>query len=1663
MEHDYDLLKAKAGAKKCNIKSNRKSMRRFMAILLSAVLAAGICLPAMAVEQPEIQTEEASGAASNDTEQVAEVEPEEVIEETGADENEAEEASGGTENVTAVEDQDTVTADRQTEDEAEIIAEDTESTEDAESTEVAGTAETTDSTTNAEIAAEVEPEKNAVTDDGALAGTSGETSNWLADYDYNILGTDTGEDYVLLESYLGADTEVTVPGTAQVEGQTYQVTAHADLWNSYPFEKITLGSGFLLPDYCDSYFASAESLVSVDISAADASNVVFMNYMFSGCSNLQDVNLGKINVYQLREAGYMFSDCSSLEEIEINCFSVSHAYEFSGMFSGCSNLRRADLGGCYWGDCWYVSDVFDGCVNLEEIVTPEYIRNSCDLPVCMADESGNLYTSLPQLSGSITLHAVEVPSWLSDYRFRIVDGEQAISLEEYYGLDSEIIVPASTNWGEKEYQIKLSGDCPWEEGVTSLSFEEGCAISGYNYRFFSDMKDLQILDLRNVDFSDLRNMEEPIVGCDDLQYLYLPANMSFVFKLGRVFVDDNNNTYTEVPQGLPYSITLRPGFASEWLEGYSYSISDNTIQLENYLGNQEDIVVGSSAEINGTTYSKVSFWRSCWRGSDIRSIAFEDGVIFPESLTWMFENFDQLESVNFGTPAATQIVSIDALFEGCHNLREADLSGLDLSGCEEYASHVFLGCSALETISFPAGVVSDIELPGPFVNENGTIYTSIPKNLDQSINLTRAEMSDWLEKYHFEVSGDRIILLRSKTGYGPGYDYGDYPVIYTVPGSAEIGTSQFNKIELSKGLWGAWQDLRELSFEQGVILPADCEGLFDYCDFEKIDLSQVEVSNAENMNSMFSNCYNLETIITPKNVTLNAGLPGVFADENNRTYCNLPKNLSDSITLTKTVAGNWLDDYDFYVSGNKIVLMTYKGHDTDVTVPGSVTLGDTVFNIIEITENVFDDYRYEHGGSSETIKHLSFGKGVQFPADSTRLFFGSYNLESISLTNVDTSNVTNMSEMFANCRYLTSLDLSGFDTSNVADMSYMFANCENLTSLDLSGFDTSNVTSMGEMFYYCTSLTSLNLNGFDTSKVIDMSEMFYKCSNLTSLDVSMFDTRNVTNIVCTFEGCDSLLELDLSNWDLSSLSRVGRHTFSGKTPVIRTPVNVPMRVELWGVYTGSDGLTYDILPIDTETSILLTWISESGDSHGHISGDPIWDSVSIGSQPQDVEAKEGEQVTFSVGVSAANPTFQWQWSKDGETWKNSTAAGCNTDTFSFTMSAKYAGRIYRCVVSNGINTAYSRGALLSLKVPVEIISDPEDVSVKEGEQATFTVVAEGENLSYQWQWSKDGVTWKNSTAAGYNTDTFSFKMNAKYAGRQYRCMVTDGNETFYSKGGLLSLKALISIISGPEDVSAQEGEQATFTVVAEGENLSYQWQWSKDGVTWKNSTAAGCNTDTLSFKMNAKYAGRQYRCMVTDGTETAYTEGGLLSLKALISIISEPEDVRAKEGNQATFTVAAEGENLSYQWQWSKDGTTWKNSTAAGYNTDTFSFKMSAKYAGRQYRCMITNGTDTVYTRGALLSVAGAIEIVSEPEDVSVRVGEPATFAVAAEGENLSYRWQWSKDGVTWKNSIAAGYNTDTFSFTMNAKYEGRRYRCMITDGTETVYTRGALLSVISN
>ena len=128
----------------------------------------------------------------------------------------------------------------------------------------------------------------------------------------------------------------------------------------------------------------------------------------------------------------------------------------------------------------------------------------------------------------------------------------------------------------------------------------------------------------------------------------------------------------------------------------------------------------------------------------------------------------------------------------------------------------------------------------------------------------------------------------------------------------------------------------------------------------------------------------------------------------------------------------------------------------------------------------------------------------------------------INLSNFNTSNVTNMGQMFYYSQAQKIIGLDKFNTYKVTNMNNMFYNSQ-VVSIDVSSFDTSNVTNMTSMFEG-TKISSIDLSNFDTQKVVFMGSMFASCPNLTTIYASnKFVTNAVTNGSDVFDKTTNLV------------------------------------------------------------------------------------------------------------------------------------------------------------------------------------------------------------------------------------------------------------------------------------------------------------------------------------------------------------------------------------------------------------------------------------------------------------------------------------------------------------------------------------------------------------
>ena len=413
------------------------------------------------------------------------------------------------------------------------------------------------------------------------------------------------------------------------------------------------------------------------------------------------------------------------------------------------------------------------------------------------------------------------------------------------------------------------------------------------------------------------------------------------------------------------------------------------------------------------------------------------------------------------------------------------------------------------------------------------------------------------------------------------------------------------------------------------------------------------------------------------------------------------------------------------------------------------------------------------------------------------------------------------------------------------------------------------------------------------------------------------------------------------------------------------------------------------------------------------------ETAAISQHPEDVSVPVGESASFSVSATVPATAYQWQTLDADSTWKDIT--GANSDTYTIT-SATIAqnGSQYRCVVTTaGGEELISNPATLTVYEETEITKQPENASAIEGRAARFSVTASGTGLEYQWQTLNDNGEWENITGAtdsSYTVLAAKLEMN----GNQYRCVVSgaDGKE-INSDAAKLTVNEGTAITRHPADEAVAVGEDAMFTVVADGHELTYQWQKLSDEGVWEDITGANKSSYTVTDAA-LDMDGGEYRCIVTGKDSEAISGSAELTVYVNTEITKQPGDATVTEGATAVFSVTADGTDLDYQWQVNR-GSGWMDIEDAiapvCYVTPT-----AVGMTGNQYRCVVS-GADgetktsnaaklTVSDTGYFISVAVYGEGTASASKTTANAGEKISLSAEPAGGYHFESWVVVYGGV---------------------------------------------------
>ena len=120
---------------------------------------------------------------------------------------------------------------------------------------------------------------------------------------------------------------------------------------------------------------------------------------------------------------------------------------------------------------------------------------------------------------------------------------------------------------------------------------------------------------------------------------------------------------------------------------------------------------------------------------------------------------------------------------------------------------------------------------------------------------------------------------------------------------------------------------------------------------------------------------------------------------------------------------------------------------------------------------------------------------------------------------------------------------------------------------------------------------------------------------------------------------------------------------------------------------------------------------------------------------------------------------------------------------------------------------------------------------------------------------------------------------------------------------------------------------------------------------------------------------------------------------------------------------------------------------------------------------MISNSAGSVTTGTATLTVTEDVTppvqptvkkpgISKQPQNVSVKAGEQATFTVAATGTDLKYQWQIDRNDGKGFADIAGADRASYTTSAVDKNCNGYKYQCVISNSAGSVTTNAATLTV---
>ena len=1383
-------------------------------------------------------------------------------------------------------------------------------------------------------------------------------------------------------------------------------------------------------------FSGCSDLTNLDLSSFDTSNITMMDKMFSGCSDLTSLDLSNFNTSNVTDMRLMLAGCASLTTLDLSSFNTSNVTDMWGMFKGCSGLTTLDLSNFNTTNVKFMREMFYNC------------------------------------SGLTTLD-------LSSFNTSNV-----------------------TDMGYMFY------DCG---SLTTLDLSSFNTSNVTDMRYmFSDCSGLTTLDLSGFDTSSVRYITNILSNCTNLEELKTPGNNAVVITLPHKMYDRSGTEYNEIPI-LTKSVELSKTQAGE---DPGFIVCDGVKATF-------DVATGELVfDSDGGTLCRDWIQRISISKSDIKIIKAKNifsRIVLPADSSSLFDGFDNLIKLDLSCFDTSNVTNMNTMFKGCSSLTYLNLNNMNMSNVQ-MMNGMFNGCRNIKRVDLPVSVTKLVNGMFSGCNSLTDIYFN---GTDEQWNNVSKEDQSIPESVTVHFSATRVAA--SQTHYSSDIYYGGTGLGKTNEEQIREYYRQFastidsymntlkDSVKAEANTNENVLSLREVdeakkqpaltipgTVTSNSIIDAAYAGLAEFYNrfdndhpaLAKINLSlsmtEIESKIITEISRSFKT-YQFSMNHNGRKVECN------ISSEYNAFFGSITvEGIRFTVVSDNRVNANTMAEY-LKILNERAEQVSKDGLKEYMKIFNKETC------ITSITEQTFTglfnkiyDYMLDKGYGKVTKYSAALYRGYKITKDVTALKNGELSdklKNSLSLYD-QIKNMSFSDSSIRNEALKTSLQNVESARARLENALYNYTYHPDEALNKKRGWFEKFTNGFKRYIGKCPVDFTIydengNILGWTNGSYCEFDEPIYIEMSGDVENIYIPDDIQV-NVVATATG-DGSMSYMVEQYNGETI--IGRLNYydvpltEGESYTQSLPAGsiIDESITLVGS-EGSEISGSEYIDANTDAICSVSCdVCDGGEIYGageYVRGDyaeliafaesgysfagwyiddvlvscdevyrcavtgdlSIYASFTEMENPQEITCEEkvikkvGDE-PFSLNASTSGNSTLYYYSENEE------VATVSDDGM---VSILNAGDTLIYVIANATNEYESSIKTISLTV----IEANEYIDVSE-----LTISLSKSSYTYNGNARKPGVIVKNGdlvlTAGSDYTVSYANNVNAGTAS------VTVTGTGWYTGEKTLTFqikKASPKLVFAESEIRKSTQDSAFTNGLTKTTDGTVSFSSGNKSVATVNATSGkvtikGPGTTTIT--VNAA-EGSNYKA-----GSSSYT----LTVTGPLEILSISDNYYGKNGTTAAFHIEAAGTgDLSYQWQYRMASMSdWKSPAQASAKTADYSFNMKLSYDNIEVRCIVSDGSGNEVISET--RKANIFAYTSQPADATAAEGQVVNFTVSALGRGVTYQWYYMRPNGVWSKTTVAGSRKAVLPITAGVNNNGTSYRCVITDeeGNQITSAAGTL------